>query len=132
MFLLCSSAVTPWPSRGTCWCPTWLEKLRFLLRYGELKFAEARPTLPIKSRHKSVFNELKRVSVLFTQVGRIKALVSLIPDFAEKDLLYSYLMKCHCKNTHACAHTHTCAGTLTIHGACVQSYRGWNTCPLMS
>ncbi|XP_011601434.2 leucine-rich PPR motif-containing protein, mitochondrial [Takifugu rubripes] len=29
------------------------------------------------------------------QVGRIKSLMSLIPDFAEKYLQYSYLMKCH-------------------------------------
>ncbi|XP_053188703.1 leucine-rich PPR motif-containing protein, mitochondrial [Scomber japonicus] len=29
------------------------------------------------------------------QVRKIKALVSLIPDFMEKELLHSYLMKCH-------------------------------------
>ncbi|XP_005727369.1 leucine-rich PPR motif-containing protein, mitochondrial isoform X1 [Pundamilia nyererei] len=29
------------------------------------------------------------------QVGKIKNLLSLIPDFAEKELLYPYLMKCH-------------------------------------
>ncbi|XP_071336267.1 leucine-rich PPR motif-containing protein, mitochondrial [Trachinotus anak] len=29
------------------------------------------------------------------QVGKIKALLSLIPDFAEKEVLYAYLMKCH-------------------------------------
>lgn len=60
------------------------------------------------------------MSVIFTQVSRIKALVSLIPNFTEKDLLYSYLMKCHCK-THT--HTHTLAGTLTIHQACVREPR---------
>ncbi|XP_056251178.1 leucine-rich PPR motif-containing protein, mitochondrial [Seriola aureovittata] len=29
------------------------------------------------------------------QVYKIKSLLSLIPDFAEKEVLYSYLMKCH-------------------------------------
>ncbi|XP_068452174.1 leucine-rich PPR motif-containing protein, mitochondrial-like, partial [Clinocottus analis] len=29
------------------------------------------------------------------QVGKIKALLSLIPDFTEKDVLYPYLMKCY-------------------------------------
>ncbi|XP_042289821.1 leucine-rich PPR motif-containing protein, mitochondrial [Thunnus maccoyii] len=29
------------------------------------------------------------------QVGKIKALLSLIPDFTEKEVLYPYLMKCH-------------------------------------
>nr|XP_020455637.1 leucine-rich PPR motif-containing protein, mitochondrial [Monopterus albus] len=29
------------------------------------------------------------------QVGRIKTLLSLIPDFTEKEVLYPYLMKCH-------------------------------------
>uniref|UniRef100_A0A669B636 Leucine rich pentatricopeptide repeat containing n=1 Tax=Oreochromis niloticus TaxID=8128 RepID=A0A669B636_ORENI len=29
------------------------------------------------------------------KVGKIKNLLSLIPDFAEKELLYPYLMKCH-------------------------------------
>ncbi|XP_053292920.1 leucine-rich PPR motif-containing protein, mitochondrial [Pleuronectes platessa] len=29
------------------------------------------------------------------QVGKIKALMSLIPDFTEKEVLYPYLMKCH-------------------------------------
>ncbi|GLD51462.1 leucine-rich PPR motif-containing protein, mitochondrial [Lates japonicus] len=29
------------------------------------------------------------------QVDKIKALFSLIPDFTEKEVLYSYLMKCH-------------------------------------
>ncbi|XP_026164936.1 leucine-rich PPR motif-containing protein, mitochondrial [Mastacembelus armatus] len=29
------------------------------------------------------------------QVGKIKALLSLIPDFTQKDVLYPYLMKCH-------------------------------------
>lgn len=29
------------------------------------------------------------------QVGKIKTLLSLIPDFIEKDVLYPYLMKCH-------------------------------------
>merc|ERR1712098_895839 len=29
------------------------------------------------------------------QVGKIKALLNLIPDFAEKDVLHAYLMKCH-------------------------------------
>ncbi|KAM8860091.1 leucine-rich PPR motif-containing protein, mitochondrial isoform 2-T2 [Spinachia spinachia] len=29
------------------------------------------------------------------QVGKIKTLLSLIPDFIEKNVLYSYLMKCH-------------------------------------
>ncbi|XP_015233698.1 PREDICTED: leucine-rich PPR motif-containing protein, mitochondrial [Cyprinodon variegatus] len=29
------------------------------------------------------------------QIGKIRNLMSLIPDFAEKDILYAYLMKCH-------------------------------------
>ncbi|KAK9541331.1 hypothetical protein VZT92_001384 [Zoarces viviparus] len=29
------------------------------------------------------------------QLGKIKALLSLIPDFTEKEVLYPYLMKCH-------------------------------------
>ncbi|KAM4730439.1 leucine-rich PPR motif-containing protein, mitochondrial [Anableps anableps] len=29
------------------------------------------------------------------QIGKIKNLMSLIPDFAEKEVLYAYLMKCH-------------------------------------
>ncbi|XP_034754364.1 leucine-rich PPR motif-containing protein, mitochondrial [Etheostoma cragini] len=29
------------------------------------------------------------------QVGKIKALLSLIPDFTEKEVVYPYLMKCH-------------------------------------
>lgn len=29
------------------------------------------------------------------QIGKIKTLMSLIPDFAEKEVLYAYLMKCH-------------------------------------
>ncbi|XP_078128811.1 leucine-rich PPR motif-containing protein, mitochondrial [Sander vitreus] len=29
------------------------------------------------------------------QVGKIKALLSLIPDFTEKEVVYTYLMKCH-------------------------------------
>uniref|UniRef100_A0A7N8XIR9 Leucine rich pentatricopeptide repeat containing n=1 Tax=Mastacembelus armatus TaxID=205130 RepID=A0A7N8XIR9_9TELE len=32
---------------------------------------------------------------LCAQVGKIKALLSLIPDFTQKDVLYPYLMKCH-------------------------------------
>ncbi|KAM7408434.1 hypothetical protein PAMA_002251 [Pampus argenteus] len=29
------------------------------------------------------------------QVGKIKTLLSMIPDFAEKDMVHAYLMKCH-------------------------------------
>uniref|UniRef100_A0A665WZI7 PROP1-like PPR domain-containing protein n=1 Tax=Echeneis naucrates TaxID=173247 RepID=A0A665WZI7_ECHNA len=32
---------------------------------------------------------------LCTQVGKVKALLGLIPDFAEKEVLNTYLMKCH-------------------------------------
>uniref|UniRef100_A0A1A8CQK4 Leucine-rich PPR-motif containing n=1 Tax=Nothobranchius kadleci TaxID=1051664 RepID=A0A1A8CQK4_NOTKA len=30
------------------------------------------------------------------QIEKIKILMSLVPDIAEKEILYSYLMKCHC------------------------------------
>uniref|UniRef100_A0A8C6KF66 Leucine rich pentatricopeptide repeat containing n=1 Tax=Nothobranchius furzeri TaxID=105023 RepID=A0A8C6KF66_NOTFU len=33
---------------------------------------------------------------LCSQIEKIKILMSLVPDIAEKEILYSYLMKCHC------------------------------------
>lgn len=36
---------------------------------------------------------------LCVQVGKIKNLLSLIPDFVEKEVLYPYLMKCHGKTS---------------------------------
>ncbi|XP_045925978.1 leucine-rich PPR motif-containing protein, mitochondrial [Micropterus dolomieu] len=38
---------------------------------------------------------LSRNAQIPGQVGKIKALLSLIPDFTEKEVLYPYLMKCH-------------------------------------
>ena len=35
------------------------------------------------------------------QVDKIKALHALIPDYTEKDVHYSYLMKCYGTNAHA-------------------------------
>uniref|UniRef100_A0A665WZJ5 PROP1-like PPR domain-containing protein n=1 Tax=Echeneis naucrates TaxID=173247 RepID=A0A665WZJ5_ECHNA len=41
------------------------------------------------------FEDAKFMLAVSTSVGKVKALLGLIPDFAEKEVLNTYLMKCH-------------------------------------
>ncbi|XP_019715884.1 leucine-rich PPR motif-containing protein, mitochondrial [Hippocampus comes] len=60
----------------------------------EAKFMLARVNA-LAEQKEALVSYLARASQRPGQVGKIKTLQSLIPDFAEKEVLYPYLMKCH-------------------------------------
>ncbi|XP_054655243.1 leucine-rich PPR motif-containing protein, mitochondrial isoform X2 [Dunckerocampus dactyliophorus] len=49
----------------------------------------------LAEQKESLISYLARMSQRPGQVGKVKTLLSLIPDFAEKEVLFTYLMKCH-------------------------------------
>lgn len=49
----------------------------------------------VAEQKETLTSYVTRKAMIPGQIERIKTLLSLIPDFIEKDVLYSYLIKCH-------------------------------------
>ncbi|XP_039995324.1 leucine-rich PPR motif-containing protein, mitochondrial [Xiphias gladius] len=63
-------------------------------KFEDAKFMLARCNA-LAEQKEVLLSYLSRKAQTPGQMGRIKALLSLIPDFTEKQVLYPYLLKCH-------------------------------------